>query len=123
MPDAIVVTLTPYERDLLWREARYELDFQTRMDDDRETVVAGLARVQDFVRLFDDLGWEERDERTSYELTLPREQLRRVLGWLSETAEELLHDETAGPFAGGRPQHVDGDLELLHTARQIQAAL
>ena len=47
-------------------------------------------RFEDDTRLLDDLGWEEDDERESFELTMPPEQLERVLGRLWRLAGEDL---------------------------------
>lgn len=114
-----MVTLTSYQRDHVWREARLEFDFQLAEDSSREEILTGITRLQDFVRLFDDLGWERNDDRLSYPLTMPGDQRQRIAGYLEETAANLLYDETTGPFAGSWPQYVDQDLELLHTAKLI----
>jgi hypothetical protein len=44
-------------------------------------------RFEDEMRLLDDLGWTEEDERARFELTLPAEQLKPTLKRMSEQAE------------------------------------
>lgn len=111
-------TLTREQRDCLWREGRYELELETHADSGREQLLAEARQVEDFVALYDDLGWDEADDRQSYTLTMPDEQLRRIGERLRETACSLLRDDVAGPF-GGRREYVDEDLDLLHASRLI----
>jgi hypothetical protein len=57
------------------------------------------------LRLLDDVGWEEDDERELFKLTLPDEQLERAMRALLQHSEDLLHDHDRelrgeGPLSG-----------------------
>lgn len=119
--------LTKAERDILWEEAGTEAEersWPVRLVEGPDAVRGAIAEihkavrlVEDVAALYDDIGWaEEDDNRTTFELTLPDERLRSLGAMLRETATDLLTDELEGPFAGGRPQHVERDHELLRIA-------
>lgn len=123
MPAALARTLTPEQRDLLWNEAWLELEVQTGIceqgEGGRAELCDALQRASDFVRLYDDLGWEEVDERESYTLSMADDQLERIGAYLRTSARELLRDETTGPFAENCPDRIDHNLEVLHVVQAI----
>jgi hypothetical protein len=76
----------------------------------------GHAFADDLRLLLDDLGWPGRSDLPadgSVELTVPPEDLRRVVGWLRDEAAEM--------FANTLPRS-DGERELLNrTGLAVQA--
>jgi hypothetical protein len=47
-------------------------------------------RLEDYLRLLDDLGWGENDPGESFELTMPSEQLERTIRELRDSAAGAL---------------------------------
>jgi hypothetical protein len=95
-------TLTREQRDLVWHEGQFYFPGDDpERDWGRERLLAHITRIEDLIGLYDDLGWEETDERDSYELTLAADRLERVLRALLEDAEYMI---------GEYEQAVGGDL-------------
>jgi hypothetical protein len=90
----VAVTLSRDERDALRADVLFEL---TTVGDIAKAVRSGNAaearrlRVcfEEDMRLLDDLGWEEIDERERFELTMAPEQLAAVLRRLLERGPRL----------------------------------
>jgi hypothetical protein len=95
-----------------------------------EEALATRARLNDELRLLDDLGWWPVDERETYALTMPQEQLERVVSAFLTGTEGSLRDYTLAMAHGresmepedeyqarreNRRQLADRDLEL-HSA-------
>ena len=91
----MAVTLSRDERDALRADVLFEL---TTVGDIAKAVRSGNAaearrlRVcfEEGVRLLDDLGWEELEERESFTLTMPLERLEAMLRRFRDRAEEDL---------------------------------
>jgi len=74
-------------------------------------------RHEDELRLLDDLGWSPEDNRENFELTIPTEQLTRLLGFFYDRSLELLIGQALGhsePDSGVRR-----DAEALSLIRDL----
>lgn len=85
------------ERTELWR---YLSLFMDRMEEvnlsTREAALAACAEIDARIRLFDELGWEETDDRESFLITLPVEQLRgRLEEGRRDSAMDVRREEEA----------------------------
>ena len=94
----MAIELTREERDAVRSEILTALtevgDFTTYLDGGE---IAKARRVSDkfheYVALLDDLGWDEEDDRESFEVTVPPEELARLLPRLRlEVAGSLTTD-------------------------------
>jgi hypothetical protein len=112
----MAVTLNRDQRDALHRTVLDELADASGVG---QLVRAGEAERARFFglyfsalfRLLDDLGWTEQDERESFELSLPPNELERV-------AERLLDYADQTP-AESRPSKQDENLGLRTVATAI----
>ena len=89
-PDPIV--LTRVQRDVLWREITNALagnpEFRAFTFGAEEHNREVRERMEMRFRLLDDLGWNPRDERIEFEVTVPR---RALCEFLDHEREELAH--------------------------------
>jgi hypothetical protein len=91
------------------REAIYEelMDELTGSGDIWTEVQAGKyeaarrtrRRLEDDMRLLDDLGWEPEQDREVFELTMPPADLARALRVLGENARATLQEHVVRPIA------------------------
>jgi hypothetical protein len=95
MPD-ITATIDRHQRDGLHELVRNHLgsvgDLWHALEDDKDFAKAerlGLEFGEDF-RLLDDIGWKEKDDRESFDLTTPPHDLMEVLKRLHNEAEAVL---------------------------------
>jgi hypothetical protein len=95
MPD-ITATIDRHQRDGLYELVRNHLgsvgDLWHALEHDKDFAKAerlGLEFGEDF-RLLDDIGWKEKDDRESFELTIPPHDLMEVLKRLHGEAEAVL---------------------------------
>lgn len=95
MPD-ITATIDRHQRDGLYELVRNHLgsvgDLWHALEYDKDLAKAeqlGLEFGEDF-RLLDDIGWKEKDDRESFELTMPPHDLMEVLKRLHGEAEAVL---------------------------------
>ncbi len=114
------VTLARAQRDALHRTVRDELgeasvvEHLMREGEAERAREAGLY-FSALLRLLDDLGWSEQDEREAFELTLRPDDLRRVAQRLIEYADATPAD------SGGYEQ--DENLELRAVATDMLEAV
>ena len=113
-------TLTREQRDLLWHEAVYDCDHGGHFDHGREALLKAAQTIQDTVRLFDDLGWSEQDDRDIYTLTMPDDQLERILGRLTNSACELIDDDLDGPCPKQDPTYLHRNIGFLHVCLEVE---
>jgi hypothetical protein len=95
MPD-ITATIDRHQRDGLYELVRNHLgsvgDLWNALEHDKDFAKAerfGLEFGEDF-RLLEDIGWKEKDDRESFELTIPPHDLMEVLKRLHGEAEAVL---------------------------------
>jgi hypothetical protein len=95
MPD-ITATIDRHQRDGLYELVRNHLgsvgELWHALEYDKDFAKAerfGLELSEDF-RLLDDIGWKEKDDRESFELTMPPHDLMEVLKRLHNEAEAVL---------------------------------
>ena len=95
MPD-ITATIDRHQRDGLYELVRNHLgsvgELWHALEYDKDFAKAerlGLEFGEDF-RLLDDIGWKEKDDRESFELTLPPHDLMEALERLHGEAEAVL---------------------------------
>lgn len=95
MPD-ITATIDRHQRDGLYELVRNHLgsvgELWHALEYDKDFAKAerfGLELGEDF-RLLDDIGWREKDDRESFELTMPPHDLMEVLKRLHNEAEAVL---------------------------------
>lgn len=112
-------TLTREQRDQLWEQARYDFEPSTEFELGREEILEAVQTIEDTIRLYDDLGWEEVDPRTSYTLTMPDEQLERIIGRLTHDACGVIHDQLDHPWCRA-PDYPERDIAFLHTCLAIE---
>lgn len=106
-------------RELLYQSAVADLsgigDVMIELDAGRVLEAQLLRqRFEDELRLLDDLGWNAADERGTFELTMPVEQLTRLLGTFYERHLALLIDG-----AGDESTSVKDDAECLRVLRDL----
>jgi hypothetical protein len=99
MPD-ITATIDRHQRDGLYELVRNHLgsvgDLWHALEHDKDFAKAerlGLEFGEDF-RLLDDIGWKEKDDRESFELTMPPHDLMEALKRLHGEAEAVLLEST-----------------------------
>jgi hypothetical protein len=73
-------------------------------------------RFERDMRLLDDLGWEELDDRESFELTMPAVELESLVGYLREIAETQLHHWSEDLAAARDPEMTAAQLAELNTS-------
>ena len=88
----MAVTLTRDERDALRADVVFELGSVDELGRAARAGTATAAKAirhlfEEDMRLLDDLGWAEDDERESFTLTMPLEQLKAVLQRFCDQAE------------------------------------
>ena len=95
MPD-ITATIDRHQRDGLYELVRNHLgsvgDLWHSLEYDKDFAKAerlGLEFGEDF-RLLDDIGWKDKDDRESFDLTMPLHDLMEVLKRLHNEAEAVL---------------------------------
>ncbi|HKI86033.1 MAG TPA: hypothetical protein VKA53_04735 [Thermoanaerobaculia bacterium] len=95
MPDT-TTTIDRAQREGLYELIRNHLgsieDFFVALERTRDFAKAerlGLEFAEDF-RLLQDIGWAERDERETFELTMPPPELMRALNRLHDEAAAVL---------------------------------
>jgi hypothetical protein len=100
MPD-ITATIDRHQRDGLYELARNHLgsvgELGHALECEKDFGKAerlGLEFGEDF-RLLDDIGWQEKDDRESFELTMPPHDLMEVLKRLHNEAEAVLLESGA----------------------------
>ena len=113
-------TLTREQRDLLWQEAVYDCEPDGDFDQGREVLLEAAQTIRDTVRLYDDLGWNEQDGREVYTLTMPDDQLERILGRLTKDACELIQYGLDGPFPKHDPNYLRRNIGFLHTCLAVE---
>lgn len=91
----MALAINSHERKLLYDAALADLDgigdMVIEIDSGRIVEAQVLRqRHEDELRLLDDLGWSPEDERENFELTIPAEQLIRLLGFFYDRSLELL---------------------------------
>jgi hypothetical protein len=98
-------TLTPPERDavretLIWNITSACSDMETSLarHKDYRTARRLWREINDCAALLDYLGWKSEDSRTSFELTLPRKQLRRTARRLKKNVAKDLFACALGFF-------------------------
>ena len=95
MPD-ITVTIDRHQHDGLYELVRNHLgaisDLWIALEENQDFAVAkrlGLEFSED-LRLLADIGWQPREERDTFELTMPALDLMEVLKRLRDEAERVL---------------------------------
>ncbi len=98
-------TLTRQERDavretLIWdiTSACSDLEMALARHRDYRAARRLWRQLDDRATLLDDLGWKSSDSRTSFELTLPRKQLRRIVRQLKKNIAKDLFAHALGFF-------------------------
>jgi len=92
MPD-VTATIDRHQRDGLYELIRNHLgsvgDLWHALEDEEDFARAERLGRQlgEDLRLLDDIGWKDKDDRESFELTMPPQELTRAL--------KRLHDEAA----------------------------
>jgi len=76
-------------------------------------------RFEDELRLLDDLGWETVDDRQEFGLTMPVEQLTRMLGTFYDRQMCLLLDNASTGTAAAAKR----DSECLSALRDLSLAV
>jgi hypothetical protein len=113
------ITIEAGTRELLYDSAVADLsgmgDLMLELDAGRVLEAQLLRqRFEDELRLLDDLGWAPTDQRGAFELTMPLEQLTRLLGMFYERHLALLID---GAGDGSVP--AQRDAECLRVLRDL----
>jgi hypothetical protein len=97
MPN-ITATIDRHQRDGLYELVRNHLgsvgDLWHALEHDKDFAKAerlGLEFGEDF-RLLDNIGWKDKDDRESFELTIPPHDLMEVLKRLHGEAEAVLFE-------------------------------
>jgi hypothetical protein len=95
MPN-VTATIDRHQRDGLYELVRNHLgsvgDLWHALEHDKDFAKAerlGLEFGEDF-RLLDDIGWKDKDDRESFELTMPLHDLMEALKRLHNEAEAVL---------------------------------
>lgn len=87
------LTLTPGQRSALYEQVRLhvsaisDLWLALERNHDYETAKRLGREFNEDFRLLDDLGWHPDDRRPEFELTIPAEDLTRILGRLRSEAD------------------------------------
>jgi hypothetical protein len=93
---------------------------------DLSDALAARQRLEDATRLLDDLGWEPRSVHERYELTLPPEQLRRIVTALRVAVQDDLRDlaerQRRARHSDGPDDDVDLDFELANLDLDVASA-
>ena len=107
--------LTRRQRDavrdtVIWNLASVCTDFEMSLVQREDYKHARRLRreIEDAAALLDDLGWEPHDSRESFELALPRKQLRRIAKRLKQSATNDLFAHAIG-FLNGLDEHEQYD--------------
>jgi hypothetical protein len=97
----VAITIDAEQRDALYRLLhRFGGIEETATAPDRgeyPDAVRLLRRPAGGLRLHEDIGWGERDTRTVFELTMPPEELRRLLTRLQRMSIEAVEAYLARP--------------------------
>jgi hypothetical protein len=97
MPN-VTATIARHQRDGLYELVRNHLgsvgDLWHALEDEEDFAKAERLGRQlgENLRLLDDIGWQEKDDRESFELTMPPHELAQAL--------KRLHDEAAAVLSG-----------------------
>jgi hypothetical protein len=122
-------TVTTIDRDQ--RVGLYELvrnhlgsieDFFVALERTRDFATAerlGLEFAEDF-RLLQDIGWAEKDERATFELTMPPPELVRALNRLHDEAATVL---TASDERAYRKEEAETEARFQHGLDACQEVL
>lgn len=109
-------TISGEERDVLYTLIRDHLnglggDIRLAMERQRDFIYAArLGRdLRRDVRMLDDLGWPEEDDREAVELTMPAEELTELL--------RRLHDEATASLTDPPMIREEQELEERHKRR------
>jgi hypothetical protein len=99
--------LTRRQRDavretVIWNLASICTDFEMSLVQREDYKDARRLRreIEDAAALLDNLGWEPHDARESFELSLPRKQLRRIARRLKKSATNDLFAHAVGLLKG-----------------------
>lgn len=123
---ATTITITSDQREGLYELVRNHLgsvgDLFDALERDKDFVTAerlGLEFAED-IRLLDDIGWSEDDNRSQFELTMPPHDLMEVL--------QRLHDEAEVVLTGAKASREDTEtnerfLRGLDTCEKVLADL
>ena len=93
---------------------------------DLSDALAARQRLEDATRLLDDLGWQARSLHEHYELTLPPDQLRRIVTALRVAVQDDLRDladrQRRARHSDGPDDDVDLDFELANLDLDVASA-
>ncbi len=114
-------TLTRDQRDALRADVILELkgidDFGRMFEKGRPEAAERMRRkFEENARLLDDLGWEELDERESFELTMPPDRLTPLLRHFWQQADEDLDCLQRELGVGRHPWQKEEDYERERVA-------
>jgi hypothetical protein len=126
----MAIKINRSQRDAIYEEVVLDLhgigDIAIALDgDDYDIARRYRRRFEDDMRLLDDIGWEPGQDREEYELTMPADDLARLVGYFSKMLGASLREHFAEPddarrlverelaaqtaFAGILPQAVTRD--------------
>jgi hypothetical protein len=93
----MAITITAGQREAIWGEVMADLtgigDIYTLADGgDVEDALRLRRRYEDAMRLLDDLGWTEHDEREQVVITVPGDALGRAVARLAAAAAGRVHE-------------------------------
>lgn len=97
MPN-VTATIARHQRDGLYELVRNHLgsvgDLWNALEDEEDFAKAERLghQLSEDIRLLDDIGWKDKDDRESFELTMPPHELTQVL--------RRLHGEAATVLSG-----------------------
>jgi hypothetical protein len=114
----MAITIDRKARDALYEEILTELsgsgDVWTEMQSgDYEAARRTRRRLEDDMRLLDDIGWEPEQDRETFELSMPPADLARAL--------QVLNDNVAATIHGHVVQPID-EAHLVQRAVVVQTA-
>jgi hypothetical protein len=99
----VTITIDRERRDAIYEELLTELsgsgDVWTQLRTGKyEEARRTRRRLEDAMRLLDDLGWEPDQDRETFDLTMPQADLARALRVLSDNAAATVHEHVVQPL-------------------------
>jgi chromosome condensin MukBEF ATPase and DNA-binding subunit MukB len=99
---SMAITINREQRDAIYQEILTDLNgvgdiWIALHSEDYETARRFRRRFEDDMRLLDDLGWEETQERDQFELTMPGADLGRVIGHFNQLLGEAVRAHISEP--------------------------
>ncbi len=106
------------QRDAIYQEILTELSgsgdiWEELQSGDYEAARRTRRRLEDDMRVLDDIGWEPEQDREVFELTMPPADLARALRVLTDIAAATIHEHVVRPI---------DEAHLVQRATVVQSA-